>query len=99
MLVDMKEFDIANRLHPVWAKIPAISRALDMYPHAEWIWWLDVDAIIMTPHIDLYERLLNSTQLRGLLLEGKTISTNDRVPIQKGEAISTEWVSLLRASG
>src|ERR1700737_2091989 len=68
--------------HPVWAKMPAISKAMDQYPEAEWIWWLDVDALIMTPSIDLYEYLLNPTVLRKLLIEGQIIRMNERVPMK-----------------
>ncbi|KAK9484386.1 galactosyl transferase GMA12/MNN10 family-domain-containing protein [Lipomyces starkeyi] len=50
--------------HPVWAKIPAIQEALDLNPTAEWVWWLDTDAIIMTPEIDLASHVLNPEVLK-----------------------------------
>lgn len=43
----------------MWSKVPILVDALKQYPDAKWIWWLDVDAIIMTPTIDLGEHFLN----------------------------------------
>ncbi|KAJ8101827.1 galactosyl transferase GMA12/MNN10 family-domain-containing protein [Lipomyces tetrasporus] len=45
--------------HPVWAKVPAIQEAFELNPTAEWVWWLDTDAIIMTPEIDLASLVLD----------------------------------------
>ncbi|KAK9370709.1 galactosyl transferase GMA12/MNN10 family-domain-containing protein [Lipomyces kononenkoae] len=55
---------ISPNKHPVWAKVSAIQDALESNPTAEWIWWLDTDAIIMTPEIDLASHLLNPDSLR-----------------------------------
>ena len=85
MVVDMNDF--ANTLHPVWAKIPAISQAFIMYPDVEWVWWLDVDAIIMTSHVDLYENLLDPTVLQRLLRDGHLIKTNEKIPLRTKEPI------------
>lgn len=42
----------------MWAKLPAIVEAFNVYPQAKWVWWLDLDAIIMTPSVDLTAHLL-----------------------------------------
>lgn len=55
--INITKYDLKNA-HPVWAKIPAITETFQAYPHAQWIWWLDLDAIIMTP-----SRSLNSVVL------------------------------------
>jgi hypothetical protein len=81
MLLDSNKFEVSREKHPVWCKIPAIAEALDAYPAAEWVWWLDLDAIIMTPHLDLYEYVLNSTAMKMRLLDGKTIIPNGRIAI------------------
>jgi hypothetical protein len=90
----MNKFEIANTLNPVWAKIPAISDAFNMYPEAEWVWWLDVDAIIMNPNIDLYEHVLSPTALGRLLREGELIKTNGNVPIRTNRKITMSKVVL-----
>jgi hypothetical protein len=86
-LVDMKDFQFSNTSHPVWAKMPAISATLDKFPLAEWVWWLDADAIIMTPHIDLYEYLLSPAALKNNLIHDEAIRMNDRVPIHPKDPI------------
>lgn len=81
MLLDSDKFTVSNEKHPVWCKLPAIAEALESYPFAEWVWWLDLDTIIMTPHLDLHEYLLSPTAMKTRLLKGETIIPNDRIPI------------------
>lgn len=89
MLVDMKQFHVVD---PVWAKLPAISLAFDRHPSTEWVWWLDIDAIIMTSHIDLYNHVLSPAALKRLVLKGQLIKTNERVPMKQMENILTNDV-------
>lgn len=93
MLLDMNKFEISQEKHPVWAKMSAIMEAFETYPSAEWVWWLDVDAIIMTPHVDLHEYLLNPETLKGHLLQGDQLIANDRVPGVEGRPLKTGEVS------
>src|SRR5436305_2742794 len=53
--------------HPVWSKVPAVKDAFEKHPQAKWIWWLDLDAIIMTPEIDLAAHLLDPKVLYSTL--------------------------------
>jgi hypothetical protein len=55
--------------------------AFAKYPSTEWVWWLDVDAIIMTPHLDLYDYLLKPEALRTRLIAGEVIKPTDDVGI------------------
>ena len=41
-----------------WNKIPILQEAWRRYPQAEWLWWLDLDIIIMTPSLDLESHIL-----------------------------------------
>jgi galactosyl transferase GMA12/MNN10 family len=43
----------------VWAKMTIMSQAFQKFPDAQWLWWLDFDALIMTPSIELGTHLLN----------------------------------------
>ncbi|KAK9387549.1 galactosyl transferase GMA12/MNN10 family-domain-containing protein [Lipomyces mesembrius] len=49
---------------PVWSKIPAIQQAFELHPDAEWVWWLDTDAIIMTPSLDLAQHVLSPEAMK-----------------------------------
>jgi len=66
--LNISKYDIGGA-HPVWAKLPAIVEAFNLHPKAKWIWWLDLDAIIMSPEVDLrthilsHEALLKSAQV------------------------------------
>lgn len=55
---------------PVWAKLPAIVEAFNLHPKAQWVWWLDLDALIMTPTVDLREYILSPEALEKKLLRG-----------------------------
>ena len=75
MTVDLSSYKITHKTHAVWGKLPAILEAFEKFPHAEWIWWLDVDAVIMTPEIDLFNFLLSPEILTTKLREGDPIIT------------------------
>ena len=81
MLLDSDKFSVSVEKHPVWCKVPAIAEALEKHPSAEWIWWLDLDTIIMTPHLDLHEYILNPEAMKSRLLQGEIIIPNDRIPV------------------
>ena len=79
MLFDSNEFEVSRERDPVWCKPTIIAEAMEKNPLAEWIWSLDMDAIIMTPQLDLYEYLLDPTVLKDRLLQGETILSNHRI--------------------
>jgi hypothetical protein len=56
--VNISQFDLDNA-HPVWKKIPAIVDAFNTYPKAQWVFFLDLDAIIMSPKQDLNSLILS----------------------------------------
>lgn len=56
-----------------WNKIPILREAFDRFPEAEWIWWLDLDIIIMTPSLELYNHILSPAALRKQSLVNQTI--------------------------
>lgn len=86
MTVDLSSFVISQTTHPVWGKLPALLQACEKYPHAEWIWWLDIDAIILNPDIDLFEHLLDPQILQKRLVQGDPIKILDEnfVPVDSG---------------
>ncbi|OLL26068.1 putative alpha-1,2-galactosyltransferase gmh1, partial [Neolecta irregularis DAH-3] len=58
----------AGDMHPAWLKSKAISEAMMTFPKASWFWWLDQDAIIMTPSLSIEAALLNPKILGQKLL-------------------------------
>ena len=64
---------ITRTTHAVWGKLPAILEAFKRFPQAEWVWWLDVDAIIMTPEIEVFGHLLDPGDLQSKFLRGEPI--------------------------
>jgi hypothetical protein len=56
---------------PHWSKIPVFAEAFKRYPEAKWLWWLDFDAIIMTPTIDLGSHLLDPDAMYSRLIKGE----------------------------
>ena len=92
MFVDLTDFRVARKLHPVWGKISAISRAFEQHPSAEWVWWLDMDAIIMAPHLNLYDHVLSPSAMRNHLLKDTRIKTNGEVPVHSMPEIKTPMV-------
>ncbi|KAK9473695.1 galactosyl transferase GMA12/MNN10 family-domain-containing protein [Dipodascopsis tothii] len=57
----------------VWSKLPAISETFELNPEVEWVWWLDMDAIIMTPEIDLATHVLSLKALSERVTFGKAL--------------------------
>ena len=53
------------------------------------LWWLDVDAIIMTSHLDLHKHLLDHEVLRSRLIRDEIIIPNDRIPMLEHESLRT----------
>src|ERR1700737_2624388 len=73
MSVDFDEYSQKNKLEPVWSKLPAVMDAFEKYPESEWVWWLDIDAMIVTPQFDVYSQLLENSAMKGLLQENRGI--------------------------
>jgi hypothetical protein len=44
-----------------------------MHPRAKWVWWLDLDAIIMTPGINLNSHVLSHEALLSRLIKGEEL--------------------------
>lgn len=50
--------EIIDKSRPApWSKVKAVEHVLDKY---EWVWWIDIDALIMNPNIKL-ESIIDST--------------------------------------
>jgi galactosyl transferase GMA12/MNN10 family len=85
----MRKYNISHERSPVWAKMAAVEEAFATFPSAEWVWWLDMDAIIMTPSLELYEHLLDPEVMKTKLLDGEEIVSNDRIREPYGQKFRT----------
>jgi len=70
MWVNFSDYPVGDA-PAVWSKIPALVDAFKRYPEAKWVWWLDFDALIMTPTIDLGSHLLNPEVMLSKLWRGQ----------------------------
>jgi hypothetical protein len=42
-----------------WNKMPVLKEAFERFPKAEWIWWLDMDIIIMNHSLSMWDHVLS----------------------------------------
>jgi hypothetical protein len=88
MSVDLNSFPVTKKFSPVWGKFFAIMEAFEKFPKSEWVWWLDLDAIIISPQVDVYSLFLESTAMKGMLFENKTLGQGTLPRIERVEAKS-----------
>lgn len=62
---------------PHWGKVPAVRKAFDENPDAEWVWWLDTDALIMNAEVDLAKHILNPEVLKERITWGRPVRDPD----------------------
>ena len=65
---DLAEHPYIPSNHGYMTKVYALRKAFDMYPNAEWFWWLDDDAILMNPNVDMFAHVLGPHALESKLL-------------------------------
>lgn len=70
--INISDYDVSGA-HPVWKKIPAIIDCFRANPEVQWVWWLDLDAVIMTASVDLSDYLLSPEALDRALLRDTEI--------------------------
>jgi len=70
MWANLSEYRVKGE-HAVWTKMSVLVDTIKRYPEAKWIWWLDFDAVIMSPTIDLGEYILNPDAMYSKLLKGQ----------------------------
>jgi hypothetical protein len=92
MVVDLNNLRITRGRNAVWGKLEAIMVAFAQYPSTEWVWWLDIDAFITNPHLDLHEHLLDPDVLSSRLIEGDAILPNSRIQAVGGHELKTAEV-------
>lgn len=64
--INISKYD-ASGASPVWKKIPAIIECFNSNPEVEWVWWLDLDAIIMSSSVEIKDWILSPEALEKVL--------------------------------
>ena len=86
MWVNLSEYRVKDE-HAVWTKMSVLQDAVNRYPDAKWIWWLDFDAVVMAPNIELGEHILNSDVMYSKMLKDRTF------PIMHlGQSLAEDYV-------
>ncbi|TGZ79748.1 hypothetical protein EX30DRAFT_342098 [Ascodesmis nigricans] len=80
-----------------WASLPAIRHAMTEYPHSDYFWYLDQNAIIMNPALSLKDHITNPTRLSELMRRDvpvvppdSVIKTYKHVPAERINFILTQ---------
>ena len=60
---------------PAWSKIKAVQYMFRQYA-CEWVWWLDVDVVVMNPDIRLESLLPADKDIHLIVAEDKSFSVN-----------------------
>lgn len=72
MWANITSYDFGAKIY--WNKIPILREAFDRFPKAKWIWWLDLDIIIMTPSLDLHTHVLSEEgMLQQMLIDQEIV--------------------------
>ncbi|CAI7588546.1 unnamed protein product [Penicillium manginii] len=70
MWANMTSYNLPNGEQIYWNKIPVLKEAFARYPDAEWVWWMDMDIIIMNMTLSIYDHVLSKEGLaRNILLD------------------------------
>lgn len=78
--VNISKFDMGDA-HPVWKKIPAIVEAFNTFPQAKWLFFLDLDAIIMSPKQSLTDLVLSHKGMKKSIHWGGQWTAAERSPL------------------
>lgn len=77
---------------PAWSKIKAVQYLFEMYS-CEWVWWLDVDVVIMNPDIQLESLIPESDHIHFIAAEDKSFSVNSGSWIIRKSEWSTKFLN------
>ncbi|KAJ5681656.1 uncharacterized protein N7477_001596 [Penicillium maclennaniae] len=68
----MTSYNLSRGAPIYWNKIPVSKEAFARHPNAEWVWWMDMDIIIMNMTLSIYDHNLSKEGLaRNILLDHK----------------------------
>lgn len=71
--LNLSRYSAAEYEHPCWLKLPAIQETLHKHPEVKWLWWLDMDAIIMNGQLKIEEHLLHPYTMKHRLVSDTNV--------------------------
>lgn len=70
MWANMTSYNLPNGAPIYWNKIPILKDAFARFPDAEWVWWMDLDVIIMNMSLSIHDHVLSPEGMaRNILLD------------------------------
>lgn len=70
MWANISSYNLPNGAPVYWNKIPILQEAFMRFPETEWVWWMDIDIIIMNMSLNIYDHVLSQEGLaRNILLD------------------------------
>lgn len=60
-------YNLRNGAPVYWNKIPILQEAFTRFPETEWVWWMDIDIIIMNMSLNIYNHVLSKEGLARIL--------------------------------
>jgi galactosyl transferase GMA12/MNN10 family len=59
MWANFTTYNLTSDAPMYWNKIPILQEAFLRYPEVEWLWWMDLDMIIMNHSLSMWDHLLS----------------------------------------
>ncbi|KAL9596664.1 MAG: hypothetical protein Q9179_004536, partial [Wetmoreana sp. 5 TL-2023] len=59
MWANITSYNLPNGEPTYWNKIPVLQEAFIRYPEVEWVWWMDIDIIIMNQSLSIWDHVLS----------------------------------------
>lgn len=73
-VAEMNDFEYyTNKEKSKWARLFCLRAAMLAFPHAEYFWYLDEDALIMNKDVDIATYLLAPQSLQSVMLKGQPL--------------------------
>ncbi|CAA19268.1 Alpha-1,2-galactosyltransferase [Schizosaccharomyces pombe] len=70
---------VTGHLMP-WVKVPMLQDTMKKYPDAEWIWWLDHDALVMNKDLNVVDHVLKHDRLNTILTREAEYKSGAGIP-------------------
>lgn len=70
MWANITSYNLPDGAPIYWNKIPILKDAFARFPDAEWVWWMDIDIIIMNMSLSIHDHVLSAEGMaRNILLD------------------------------
>lgn len=94
-------YQVARHHSKSWGKIALCRAAMAAFPNAEYFWFLDSNAIIMNPQVDIYEHVVSSERLDKFIQHGTAVLRKNKAgdedlnPVVTSKTITAQDAKLI----